>query len=263
MDFQHEKKVFFCECTSSSSVTADIASIEFSWPGPAPQGGQFFLIKPCRTALFLARPISVAGRNGSALRFIVAARGQGSRELADLRPGEKAELIGPLGNSWVEVAGFLDNPPKSPFEKPIALVTGGVGIAPILAFIQDLEEPRNTVSYDLYAGFRSGSFCLENLKPRSLFLATEDGSQGEKGRIPDFFKPEGYGAVFACGPEPMLKAVGGKCTAAGVPCFVSMERHMACGVGACLGCRVKTSGGNRSCCTDGPIFNFRELSFDD
>ena len=143
-----------------------------------------------------------------------------------------------------------------------------MGIAPLLAFIQELERPRpsvpqNIIPYDLYAGFRSCSFGLENVRPRTLVVAAEDGSGGKKGRIPDFFKPDGYCAVFACGPEPMLKAVGNKCAASGTPCFVSMEKHMACGVGACLGCRVKTKDGNRSCCSDGPIFSFGELCFDE
>jgi len=244
--------------------------MEFSWPGPAPRGGQFFLIKPRRTGVFLARPISVAFWKQGALGFIVVVRGQGSRDLVDLKPGEEAELIGPLGNSWAGASGVFSRAA----EKPLGLVAGGVGIAPLLAFIQELEEgprsnvlrnqvPPNSVAFDLYAGFRSGSFGLENIKPGSLVVATEDGSQGVKGRIPDFFKPDKYRVVFACGPEPMLKAVSAKCAAAGVPCFVSMEKHMACGVGACLGCRVKTKGGNRSCCTDGPIFNAGEILFND
>ena len=278
MDIQHAKRTFLCECMGSSFAAADLANIEFFWPGPAPRAGQFFLIRPERTGVFLARPISVAGWSpaqgeGSTIRFLVAMRGQGSRDLADLKPGEKAELIGPLGNSWAETAGFPDNSMNDSASaeaasKPLALVAGGVGIAPLLAFIQEMEMrpdavPQTRVLFDLYAGFRTGSFGLENLKPRTLVVATEDGSMGKKGRIPDFFKPDGYSVVFACGPEPMLKAVGAKCTASGTPCFISMEKHMACGVGACLGCRIKTKDGNRSCCSDGPIFNFREIIFNE
>ena len=277
MDIQHAKKAFPCECTSSAFVAADMINIEFLWPGPAPRGGQFFLIKPRRTGVFLARPISVAGKgDGGILRFLVAVRGRGSRELADLKPGEEAELIGPLGNSWAGATGLLNgvsNVSGGAAEKPIALVAGGVGIAPLLAFIQELGEkpipvsrnlvPLDSVPFDLYAGFRTGSFGLEGVKPGSLVIATEDGSRGQKGRIPDFFEPDGYSAVFACGPEPMLKVVGAKCMASDVPCFVSMEKHMACGVGACLGCRVKTKSGNMSCCTDGPVFNVSEIIFDE
>ena len=298
-DDNNAKRTFLCECTKATFVAGDTVSIEFIWPGPAPRGGQFFLIKPRRTGVFLARPVSVAGckkrgagaiktaafgntvvndertdenledNDSGILTFLVVRRGRGSRDLTDLRPGEEAELTGPLGNYW-EQAGL----PRG----PIALVGGGVGIAPLVAFARELDE-RNTgpkqqasvpgtpvsgnfVPYDFYAGFRTGSFGLENLKPNSLIIASEDGSEGLKGRIPDFFTPSGYSRVFVCGPEPMLRAVGDACIAAEVPCFISVERYMACGVGACLGCTVKTTGGNRRCCADGPIFNAEEIIFD-
>ena len=219
------------------------------------------MIKPRRTGVFLGRPISVAGwkQDNSAapgkLRFIVAQRGQGSRELADIKPGEEAELVGPLGNYW---AAFASPPGKS---KPIALVGGGIGIAPLLAFAEELADH----PFDFYAGFRSGSFGLEALKtegPRSLVIASEDGSEGVKGRITEFFTPAGYSAVFVCGPEPLLKVISDVCIIGGVPCFVSLEKHMACGVGACLGCTVKTTDGNRRCCVEGPIFSAEEVYFD-
>ena len=257
-NMQDNKRTFLCECISSVFVSGDTVRLEFIWRGPAPRGGQFFLIKPRRSGVFLGRPVSVAGWKprdqnmpgaGGILHFFVVRRGQGSRELTDLRPGEEAELSGPLGNFWagVDIPGG-----------PVALIAGGVGIAPLAAYTPELEGR----IFDFYAGFRTGSFGLENVKSRSLVIATEDGSQGLKGRIPDFFTPSGYSGVFACGPEPMLKAVGDACIACGIPCFVSMERRIACGVGACLGCTVKTTRGNRRCCADGPIFNAEEICFD-
>ena len=300
-----DKSTHLCECIKTFFVAGDTIALEFVWPGPVPRGGQFFLVKPRRSGVFLGRPLSVAGwrpkvastrYNGVErritvdrrlmsnrqlkastrlmtnrrvrtdrrqsiviiLRFLVVRRGRGSRELVDLRPGEEAELSGPFGNSWAQ-AGI----PEVSAASPVALVAGGVGIAPLLAYIPELGER----TFDLYAGFRTGSFGLENLKSqapklRSLIVSTEDGSEGLKGQIPDFFIPSGYSRVLVCGPEPMLKVVGDACIASNVPCFVSVERHMACGVGACLGCTVKTIGGNRRCCTDGPIFSAEELCFD-
>ena len=96
-----------------------------------------------------------------------------------------------------------------------------------------------------------------------LIIATEDGSEGYKGFITDFLELKRYAAVCACGPLPMLKTVGAMCGKAGLPCFVSMERRMACGLGACLGCTVKTINGNKRCCADGPIFPAGELHFDE
>lgn len=307
---QDNKKTFLCECVNITFLAGDTVRLEFIWPGATPRSGQFFLVKPRRSGVFLGRPLSVAGwkpkepfsQNGfverrlqadrrfirrrysntnlrlltnrrihrdrrqstaGIVQFLVVRRGLGSRELVDLRPGEEAELTGPLGNYWAEVDIRADphlsaNLPGKKNASAIALVGGGVGIAPLLAFASELRGR----TFDFYAGFRTIAYGLENVKARSLVIATEDGSQGLKGRIPDFFAPSGYSAVFACGPEPMLKTVGDECIAAGIPCYISVERHMACGVGACLGCTVKTTRGNRRCCTDGPIFKAEEVCFD-
>ena len=255
-----------CECTGSSFVTGDTVKLDFLWPGPAPRGGQFFLVKPRRTGVFLGRPISAAGwkpRDPSepdsegTLSFLVVRRGRGSRDIMDLRPGEEAELTGPLGNCWAEMQDPADSSGDQS-KAAVALVSGGVGIAPLLIYASELGKK----PFDFYAGFRTGSYCLETIKPRSVIIATEDGSQGLKGRIPDFFTPIGYSAVFACGPEPMLKLVGDVCIASEIPCFISIEKNMACGVGACLGCTVKTTKGNRRCCKEGPIFKAEEVCFD-
>jgi NAD(P)H-flavin reductase len=209
------------------------------------------MVRPERSAVFLPRPISVAGCQTGTLSFLVAERGRGTKELAALGPGEGIRLSGPLGNGWED---FLP-PEKTEPEKPLALAGGGAGIAPLLALAEELN--RRARSFDFYAGFKTGSFGLENLKARSLIVASEDGSGGSRGLIPEFLRAEHYAAVYACGPEGMLRALGERCGE--VPCYVSMERRMACGVGACLGCTVHTAGGNRRCCADGPIFPFKEV----
>ncbi|MDR1325834.1 MAG: hypothetical protein LBK00_07360 [Treponema sp.] len=192
-----------------------------------------------------------------ALRFLIARRGTGTTELAQLRTGERAWLTGPLGNSW------WDND-SAKVEAPIALIGGGIGIAPLVAFARELDKRGRRV-YDFYAGFKSASFGLDDLYPRRLYVATEDGSEGQRGRILDLLLPQNYKAVYSCGPMPMLKAVASLCKATAVPCFISMEQRMACGVGACLGCTVKVHGNgdsqNRHCCADGPVFNAEELIF--
>jgi NAD(P)H-flavin reductase len=276
-------------------VSGEIILLDFSWAGPPPRGGQFFMIKPKRSGVFLARPLSAAlwnpagrdtpenrrrfrGKTRAAVeffktdtvRFLIALRGRGTEELAAMTFEDEAELTGPLGNAWGD---FL--PPAG---KAVALAGGGIGIAPLLAFAGELGEQR---PFDLYTGFKTAS--LENrrfrrkpgraspaedlvfaaaMNARKTLIATEDGGAGQKGRIPDFFDPSGYGAVYACGPEPMLRAVAEKCRRAAVPCFISLERRMACGVGACLGCTVQTAKGNRRCCADGPIFPAEEIYFE-
>lgn len=171
-------------------------------------------------------------------------------------------------------------------EKPAALVGGGIGAAPLLSLPVQREG-----YFDFYGGFRRD---FKNRGERRAFLGTvetgarkviiaveeppgnggagsggaEDGGPPGKaglvrrGRIPDFLDPADYGAVCACGPEGMLRAVAERCRRAGVPCYVSLERRMACGVGACLGCSIAGAGGNRRCCVDGPIFPAAEVFFD-
>ena len=255
-------KSLCCELVNNTPINGEIFRLDFFWPGPAPVAGQFFMIKPKRSSVFLGRPLSAAGWHSASgsVKFLVARRGRGTEELADMRIGEEAELIGPLGNAW---ADFL---PKG--EKPAALVGGGIGIAPLEALA--VETQKN--DFHFYAGFRTGfkddtkkNAMLDSVSTnvRKLVIATEDGSTGHKGMIVDFFDAEEYRAVLACGPQPMLKVVKAKCEAANVPCFLSLERRMACGVGACLGCTVSTISGNRRCCADGPIFNAREICFDE
>jgi NAD(P)H-flavin reductase len=264
------KQYHFSELLHNVSITDEIFRLDFVWAGDAPAAGQFFMIRPERGSVFLARPVSVyhwePGSPGT-LSCLIVLRGRGTIELKELRPGEFAALTGPLGNRW---ADFVN--PENRIEygtkfhainddgeaKPIALIGGGIGIAPLAAYAAEL--PAGT--YDFYAGFRSTSFGLEGIAPRSLVVASEDGSEGSKGRIPDFLEAAKYRAVYVCGPEPMLRSSAAACKAAGVFCVISMERRMACGAGACLGCTVATVKGNRRCCADGPVFNAEEVLFE-
>jgi dihydroorotate dehydrogenase electron transfer subunit len=256
-----------CEINNISIINKEIFRLDVSWQGnaqsklAAPKAGQFFMIKPKRSAVFLGRPIGAALWQPDTITFLIAKIGRGTAELASMRTGEEIELIGPLGNAW---ADFLPNEKNT--AKPIALIGGGLGIAPLNALL--CEAPGR--SFDLYAGFKTGFNSPEekdavlwpNIGAR-VIIASEDGKTGLKGLILDFLEPEKYAAVCACGTLPMLKAVAKKCINKGVPCFISMESRMACGVGACLGCAIKTVNGNRRCCADGPIFKAEEVIFND
>jgi len=256
----------YCEIIENSFINKEIFRLDVSWHGDAqlgiatPKAGQFFMIRPKRSAVFLGRPIGVARWKPGTLTFLIAKIGRGTAELASMRTGEEVELIGPQGNAW---ADFL--PPENNGAKPIALVGGSLGVAPLEALL--CEAPGR--SFDLYAGFKNGFDSQEekdavlwpNIGARNCIIASEDGKTGQKGLILDFLEPEKYAAVCACGALPMLKAVAQKCMAKGVPCFISMESRMACGVGACLGCAINTVNGNRRCCADGPIFKAEEVIF--
>jgi len=261
------KKSFrVCSVTANKSVADGIFELVVEWDGDAPLPGQFFLIKPARSGVFLGRPISVFAFENGAVSLLTARRGEGTKELENLRVGDAVEMTGPLGNVWpMEGIGAYSDPMTQRVigslghGKPLALVGGGIGLAPLAFLARSL--PAGT--FDLYAGFRSRSYGLAGLEPRTLVLATEDGCEGCRGRVPDYLNACDYGAVFACGPTPMLRAVVDACKAAEVTCVVSMERRMACGVGACLGCTIPTVNGNRRCCVDGPIFDANEVIFDE
>lgn len=271
-----ERRTLLCEVLCNRRTSHEIFRLDIAWPGPQPLAGQFFLVRPERTGCFLSRPVSAAlppqpsgavqNRVPGSIRFMIALRGKGTAELAGLRSGDNVELTGPLGNAWTD---FL---PVKGGEGKIALIGGGIGLAPLIALGLELWEAGR--GFDFYAGFKtlpSGpedrgyeDFLGHNFfEAGNIVLATEDGSRGNAGRIPDFLDPRKHSAVCACGPEPMLKAVRAKCSAAAVPCFISLERRMACGAGACLGCTVKTAGGNKRCCADGPVFPAEEILFDD
>ncbi|MDR1374804.1 MAG: dihydroorotate dehydrogenase electron transfer subunit, partial [Treponema sp.] len=137
--------------------------------------------------------------------------------------------------------------------------------APLTAFAAELRRR----SFDYYAGFRTSINDKEEallgpafVNAAEKIIAAEDGYGGRQGRITGFLEAAKYRAVYACGPEPMLRAAAAICRKAGTPCFISAERRMACGTGACLGCTVKTAGGGRRCCTDGSIFPAEEIYFD-
>jgi NAD(P)H-flavin reductase len=258
-----EKQSTFCELVNTVSINNEIFRLDFMWPGVKPKAGQFFMIKPKRSAVFLGRPISMANIESNTVRFLIARRGMGTLELAAMRSGDEAELTGPLGNAWADFLSTVENGSK----KPIALVGGGIGIAPL----QGLLYEKLNYRFDLYAGFKKSlKFDEEGAllgaaysEAQNVIIVAENGKDGHRGRIPDFLEPEKYAAVCACGPEAMLKVVAAQCKAARVPCFISMEKRMACGVGACLGCTVRTINGNRRCCADGPIFKAEEVIFDE
>ncbi|MCL2243112.1 MAG: dihydroorotate dehydrogenase electron transfer subunit [Treponema sp.] len=261
MNGDSRAKSLVCELVSISRINSNIFTLQFIWDGPEPKAGQFFMIKPLRGSAFLPRPVSICECSMSehTVKFMIVKRGRGTEEISQMNSGEKAQLTGPLGNAW---ADFLPENGKA------ALVGGGAGIAPLLALVAEKPD----YYFYFYAGFKTGFRDREEedamlgiaAKTKKLIITAEDGRNALSGRIVDFlFEPQNFSTVFGCGPEPMLSALKVKCAKKNVPLFVSLERRMACGVGACLGCTVSTSKGNRHCCSQGAIFNAMEIFVND
>ena len=226
--------------------------------------GQFVSVYLNDKSRLLPRPISLCeiDRDGGRLRLVyrVTGQGKGTEELSGYREGEKIWLLGPLGN------GF---PLKEAEEKEILLVGGGIGIPPLLETAKVLKMSSGSRKVKILAGYRHELFLTEELaQAADLLVSTEDGSSGTEGTVMDIIKEKDLkpGVVFSCGPRPMLRALKEWAVSEGIPCYISMEERMACGIGACLGC-VCTSGEvdshsnvkNKRVCKDGPVFECREV----
>lgn len=216
------------------------------WPHPA-QAGQFFMVRGWDRFPLLSRPISVHDADGETLTFLYEVRGEGTRLLSEKRAGDSVELTGPAG------VGF----PVEELKGKIAVVSGGIGIAPLLLAVKNLSGCQVV----LCCGFRDKSYCLDAFWPYvgEIRVATDSGREGQKGFVTELLDPADFDAVITCGPEPMMEKLARACMAKKVPCYVSMERHMACGIGACLGCTHHTAHGAKCICKDGPVFKGEDI----
>lgn len=219
--------------------------------------GQFLeVLVPGSPATYLRRPFSIYDviQDQRMITVLIKSVGEGTRALAGLQEGDLVNVIYPLGKSFSE-----------PERQRALLVGGGVGIAPMLWLAKTLHSKGKIV--DVLIGGRTNNDIIEPwlYEPfGNVFICTDDGSMGEKGMVtqhsvfshPDF----GYDKVYACGPDPMMKAVARLAYAKSVPCEVSLENLMACGIGACLCCIVETMDGNKTTCVEGPVFDSRELA---
>lgn len=226
------------------------------------QPGQFVHVKiPGGGAQMLRRPISIARSEESTLTLIYQVKGKGTRQLSKAGAGSFIDLLGPLGN------GF---PVKN--VKRALVVGGGMGAAPL----EDLLLHNRDVEFDAVLGFRTKSVCYRLWYFQHLVhdftVMTEDGSIGETGfvtqRVETLLRENQYDAIYACGPSAMLKALKRIVDPYPIPCFVSLEERMGCGIGACLvcNCKLKRADGSwtyKRVCKDGPVFLLREVMLDE
>lgn len=225
--------------------------------------GQFIEVRcSCGTDPLLRRPLGVHRvlKNGIELLYEVV--GKSTELLSEKKMGGYLDIIGPLGN------GFIYGP-KAPRPHAPILVAGGIGVAPLVALAESLAYRKKQKTYVLIgAKTKSHILCESEFKKIGceVKVSTEDGSKGHKGYVTDILK---YllktincqsSGIYACGPHPMLKAVAHMARYVNIPCQVSLEERMACGVGVCLGCPVKIrKQGYKMVCKDGPVFNAEEI----
>ena len=221
--------------------------------------GQFVHVK-CGDGLLLRRPISVCscmeGEPEDTLAIVFEVRGEGTQWLADRVKGESVDVLGMLGN------GFTMK-----HDGRYLLVGGGIGIPPMRGCAQ-YTHGRSTA---ILGGRSADKIILQNCfadECAKVLIATDDGSLGCRGFVDALVRQEleqdkNYDAVLACGPKPMLRNVARVAQEFGLPCQVSMEERMGCGVGACLVCACDMADGSRKhVCKDGPVFDSREVDWD-
>lgn len=229
--------------------------------------GQFVHAKlPGMEAHILRRPFSVyaASSARNTIEILYQVVGSGSAHMTTLKAGETINLMGPIGSSW--------SPPQN--TKRALLVAGGVGAAPLFMLAEVLAAGGAMVDVVLGAQTKTALVChsryedlLTNrvISGSSLRCATDDGSFGHAGfcteLVENALAENSYDYAAVCGPEPMMKIVSSRLIEASVPCEISLEKRMACGIGACLSCVVETTDGMKRACVDGPVFDARKVVF--
>ena len=250
-----------CTILSQECIGKDIYSMWIETKTIAEQAkpGQFVSVYTRDGSKLLPRPISLCeiDKEKKALRLVyrVTGKNTGTESFSRLHKNVTLEVLGPLGN------GFPLDEAKG---KKVFLMGGGIGVPPMLEIMKQLDAEKTAI-----LGYRDELFLNDEFeKNGKVYIATEDGSAGTKGNVMDAIRENRLEAdvIFACGPKPMLRAIKAYALEKGIPCWISMEERMACGVGACLGCVCQSTEvdghshvHNKRVCKDGPVFLSTEV----
>lgn len=252
-----------CRLLANNRHTDALWDMTLAAPGIAQAilPGQFVHVKiPGMDGRILRRPFSVYAADPAegTIRILYQVVGKGSAHMTTLAPEATAPMsvMGPMGNPW-------SLPQQA---KRVLFVVGGVGAAPLAMFGQQIVQAG--VELDVCMGAQTKDALVmkdhyEQVIGVEPVCATDDGSFGHAGFVTapasDLLKRNSYDLVCCCGPEPLMRIVAGLALEADVACQVSLEKRMACGIGACLSCVVDTVDGRKRSCIDGPVFDARKV----
>jgi dihydroorotate dehydrogenase electron transfer subunit len=229
----------------------------------AARPGQFLHIRvgPGHEPL-LRRPISIHSLDDKeTFSILYEVAGSGTARLADKKSGQDIDAIGPAGRGFSNLDG----------KKRLIMAGGGIGVAPLLFAAQ--EGLRRKIEVSILIGARSKDrlLCVSDFKTIGCAVETitDDGSSGREGYVTDLIEEaiisrgSGPALVLACGPKLMMRRAAITASLYDVPCQVSLEESMACGIGTCLGCAVMTTEGYKRVCAEGPVFSAEEIAWED
>lgn len=237
--FEIKSNEKIADCVYKAELFGDTSDIK--------RAGQFINI--ALSGFFLRRPISVCDFGENTVTIIYKTVGDGTKYLSTLKSGDKLDVLTGLGNGFNIGCGG---------ERPL-VIGGGVGVPPMYGLAKRLILENKKPVCVLGFNKESDVFYKKEFEElgAKIYIATIDGSIGEKGFVTDVIKNlDGYTYYYACGPLPMLKAVYDTAKTSGE---LSFEERMGCGFGACMGCSCKTKYGNKRICKDGPVLKKEEI----
>ena len=205
--------------------------------------GQFFMLRAWNKDPLLSRPISVHDYTPGKLTFLYQVVGKGTEILACLQTGDDVTIQGPYGNGFPKITGDL------------CVVGGGIGTAPLYYLVRHYKAENPNGKCRVYLGFRDAAYGVAAFEALADEMILDVGGiiTHKLSVLPDE-------TVVTCGPEIMMEAVA-KVVPPDNTVYVSLEAHMACGIGACLGCTCETKSGNKKVCKDGPVFLREEVFY--
>lgn len=226
---------------SNRRLSQDFYMLRVAQPNEAKMG-QFCMLRAWDRYPLLSRPVSVFDADPESLSFLYKVIGEGTALLSQCREGDSVETGRVLGNTFPIVSGR------------VAMVGGGVGIAPLYLAAKTLKANDPGTTIDLFLGFSGEALLAEEFGAVSDRLTVQVG-----GFVTDAIDPKGYDCILTCGPEIMMRVLYDKCRPSGTKLYASLESRMACGFGICLACSCGTAKGRRKICTDGPVFPAEEV----
>ena len=259
-------ELLLAELINKQQLKSDIFKFSVKAPNIVKNAkpGNFIEIRVSeQTEPFLRRPISIYNidRENDVLEFIFQVKGKGTEILAKKEVGSQIDIVGPLGYGTFQYEDYQN----------IAIIGGGIGIFPLYELAKCAKKDNKNVS--TYLGFRNKDLVILEAEFKQvsdkLTLTTDDGSYSQKGFAINYLEHDindgKIESIYACGTLPMLKAVQKLAIEKNIPCQISLEEKMACGLGVCLGCAVKTSASSHDnpeywhVCKAGPVFNCRDV----